>query len=170
MKTTSVLVFLSLALLYSPASYADTFGTDPNTTFNIEFVTIGNPGNAADPDDGSQQLGLQNFGSVAETYRIGKFEISRDMIEKANTEGGLGITLIDMSSFGGNGPDKPATGVSWNEATRFVNWLNLSSGSPLAYKFAIQPGEGGYMASGPLAREYRRGLGLRSITGERRSG
>jgi formylglycine-generating enzyme required for sulfatase activity len=29
----------------------------------------------------------------------------------------------------------PATSVSWNEAARFVNWLNTSTGRPSAYKF-----------------------------------
>jgi hypothetical protein len=61
------------------------------------------------------------------------------MIDKANAEGGLGITKNTR------GADKPATSVSWNQAARFVNWLNTSSGSTPAYKFAIQPGEAGYI-------------------------
>jgi formylglycine-generating enzyme required for sulfatase activity len=40
-----------------------------------------------------------------------------------------------MSPFGGNGDNKPATAVSWNEAARFVNWLNTSTGGFAAYKF-----------------------------------
>ena len=75
------------------------------------------------------------------SYRMGKFEISEQMIDKANALGGLGITKDTR------GPDKPATSVSWNEAARFVNWLNTSSGSPPAYKFALQPGEVGYNAN-----------------------
>lgn len=35
----------------------------------------------------------------------------------------------------GRGDDRPATSVSWNEAARFVNWLNTSSGFSAAYKF-----------------------------------
>src|SRR3954447_11680964 len=94
---------------------ADTFGSGANT-FNIEFVTIGNPGNAADT------TGQPNpAGSVPYTYRIGQFEISEQMINKANAEGGLGLTKDTR------GPDKPATSVTWNEAARFVNWLNTSS-------------------------------------------
>jgi formylglycine-generating enzyme required for sulfatase activity len=75
---------------------------------------------------------------------MGKFEVSRDMVIKANTLGGLAIPLADMTPYGGNGVNRPATGVSWNEVARFVNWLNTSSGSPPAYKFALQPGQGGY--------------------------
>ncbi|MCH8839481.1 MAG: hypothetical protein IH831_02150, partial [Planctomycetes bacterium] len=87
MKTTTTFAFLSLALCYASVAHADTFGTDPNNTFEIEFVTIGNPGNADDT------TGLPNpAGAVPYSYRIGKFEISEGMIDKANTLGSLGIT------------------------------------------------------------------------------
>jgi formylglycine-generating enzyme required for sulfatase activity len=66
------------------------------------------------------------------------------MVTKASTLGTLGITLFDMTLYGGNGVNRPAVGVSWNEAARFINWLNTSTGSTPAYKFAIQPGEPGY--------------------------
>ena len=45
---------------------------------------------------------------------------------------------------GGPRPAMPATGISWNEAARFVNWLNVSQGHPVAYKFHSQPGDPGY--------------------------
>jgi len=106
-----------------------TFGSGGNT-FSMEFVTIGNPGNAADT------TGIPNpAGAVAYEYGIGKFEVSRDMITKFNASQSIQITLANMTSFGGNGANKPATGVSWNEAARFVNWLNTSTGGAAAYKF-----------------------------------
>jgi hypothetical protein len=37
--------------------------------------------------------------------------------------------------------------VNWNEAARFVNWINTSTGGTPAYKFALQPGEIGYDAN-----------------------
>jgi formylglycine-generating enzyme required for sulfatase activity len=55
--------------------------------------------------------------------------------------------MADMSANGGNGSLRPATGISWNEAARFVNYLNYSYGSPLAYKFATSPGDAGYVAN-----------------------
>ena len=78
--------------------------------------------------------------------------MSRDAITKANATvalggGNLGITLADMTSFGGNGTNRPATGTSWNEAARFVNWMNTSRGFSAAYKFALQPGQGGYSSN-----------------------
>jgi formylglycine-generating enzyme required for sulfatase activity len=134
MKSVFALALLLLCFL-STFARGDTFGNGVNT-FTIEFVTIGNAGNAADT------TGTPNpAGSVAYIFRMGQFEISEQMINKANAEGALGITKDTR------GADKPATSVSWNEAARFVNWLNTSSGSPPAYKFAIQPGEAGYNAT-----------------------
>ena len=46
MKTT--IIAATIVLITAPVAHADTFGTDPNTTFEIDFVTIGNPGNVAD--------------------------------------------------------------------------------------------------------------------------
>jgi len=52
--------------------------------------------------------------------------------------------------------DQPATGVSWYEAARFVNWLNTSRGYPPAYKFSFEPGRPGYSPSvGPLQKWTR---------------
>jgi formylglycine-generating enzyme required for sulfatase activity len=67
---------------------------------------------------------------------LGKYEVSRDMINKANIGGSLGITLQDLTDYGGNGVNKPATGVNWYEAAKFVNWLNTSTGGTAAYKFS----------------------------------
>jgi formylglycine-generating enzyme required for sulfatase activity len=116
------------------------FGSGANQ-FNMEFVTIGNPGNAADTTGNPDFLDIgYSYGAVGYTYDIGKFEISRNMIEKYNSSFGtansLEISLWDMTRGGGsNGANKPAMEVSWNEAARFVNWLNTSTGNQAAYKF-----------------------------------
>jgi sulfatase modifying factor 1 len=141
MKTIAALTLLTIALLYVPTAQAaiiDTFGTGTNT-FTMTFEPIGNPGNAPDTTGNPNPAG-----SVAYAYNMGKYEVSRDMINKANAEDDLGITLWNMISFGGNGANRPATGVSWNEAARFVNWLNTSQGYSPAYKFDLQPGDVGY--------------------------
>ena len=128
----AVLILTAVVVLAATPTMADTFGSGANM-FGIEFVTIGNPDNAADT------TGTPNpAGKVPYNYRIGKFEISEDMMNKANTLGSLGITHDNR------GDAKPVTDVSWNEAARFVNWLNTSQGFTPAYKFAVQPGEGGY--------------------------
>ena len=95
-------------------------------SFSIAFTPIGNPSNA---DDST------GYGQVAYEYSISTYEVSRAQIEAYNAAADPDITLYDMSSLGGNGANKPATGVSWNEAARFVNWLNTSQGYQAAYKF-----------------------------------
>jgi formylglycine-generating enzyme required for sulfatase activity len=107
-----------------------TFGSGANQ-FSIDFVTIGNPGNTADTTGSPNPAGRVDY-----VYNIGKYEVSRDMITKANAAGGLGITMFEMSSYGGNGANRPATGISWNQVARFVNWLNTSQGYQAAYNFA----------------------------------
>ena len=107
----------------------ESFGSGANA-FSMDFVTIGNPNNVADT------TGAPNpAGSVAYTYNLGKYEVSRGQIDKANAAGSLGITMYDLRSHGGNGVNRPATGLSWNEAGRYVNWLNTSTGGTAAYKF-----------------------------------
>jgi formylglycine-generating enzyme required for sulfatase activity len=51
------------------------------------------------------------------------------MINKFNASQSLQITKDTR------GTAKPATSVSWNEAARFVNWLNTSTGGFAAYNF-----------------------------------
>jgi sulfatase modifying factor 1 len=103
------------------------FGSGANQ-FSIEFVTIGNPGNAAD------NTGAPNpAGAVGYEYGLGKFEVSEDMITKYNENFGTANSLAITKDT--RGTAKPATSVSWNEAARFVNWLNTSTGGFAAYKF-----------------------------------
>ena len=127
-----LLVLSLLALGYQSASaqlVTESFGSGDNV-FSMDFVTIGNPNNVADT------TGAPNpAGSVAYTYNLGKYEVSRGQIDKANAAGSLGITLYDMSSFGGNGVNKPGTGIDYYEAAKYVNWLNTSKGGTAAYKF-----------------------------------
>ena len=111
-------------------------GSGAGQSFQMDFVSIGNPGNAADT------TGVPNpAGRVDRTYDINTYEVSRAMVTAYNANSGVvGITLQDMSASGsnngGNGVDRPATGISWNEAARFVNWLNTQKGFAPAYKYA----------------------------------
>jgi hypothetical protein len=114
-----IALLLPLAAVTTEAQLINrSFGSGANA-FTMDFVTIGNANNPADT------TGAPNpAGSIPYVYLIGKHEVSRDMIEKAIAAAGLGITLADMTSYGGNGLNRPATGVSWYEAATFVNWLN----------------------------------------------
>jgi formylglycine-generating enzyme required for sulfatase activity len=130
----------------SAQTITKTFGSGTNQ-FSMDFVEIGNPGNAADPTSIPTSTGAVNY-----IYNLGKYEISRDQINKANAAGNLGITLQDMTSYGGNGANRPATGISWNEAARFVNYLNTSQGYQVAYKFTTNTANANIMLWG--AGEY----------------
>lgn len=129
---------VALGMMTAGTAQSDTFGSGANQ-FDIDFVDIGNAGNAGDTSGAPNPAG-----SVGYDFRMGTYEVSQDMITKANTLGSLGITMDTR------GANQPATSVSWNEAARFVNWLNLSGGFSVAYKFTLQPGDTGYSANANL--------------------
>ena len=147
-STNVAIAFLLLAC--GTNSSADTFGV--LNQFDIEFVTVGDPGNADDTTGNPIPAGKVDY-----VYRIGKYEISEDMINKANAEGRLGITHDNR------GPNMPATSITWLEAAKFVNWLNTSTSNPAAYKFSAsgssqlwQPSDAGYNANNPLRNSRAR--------------
>lgn len=146
MKTKHVLAIC--ASLATSTLRADTFGTGPNA-FTIDFVIVGDPGNPVDTATTGSYF--SPHGAVGYTFQMGKYEVSRDMITKANAGGSLALTLQDMAVFGGNVGTHAATGISWNEAARFVNWLNTSKSYAPAYKFMLQPGDGGYTGNEDIA-------------------
>ncbi len=141
---------LSILFLPLAAAHADTFGSGAST-FTMDFIEIGAAGNAADNT---------TYGSVGYTYRMGVHEVSREMINAYNTlSGGPTLTMNDMS-FEIHTVYSPATSISWNEAARFVNWLNTSKGFSAAYQFDTagfnenialwEPGDAGYNAANPF--------------------
>jgi hypothetical protein len=156
-------VFFVGVLQFVPCAHlsADTFGSGENS-FEIDFVNIGNPGNPPDkyePPPGMGGYGyLMADGRVDYEYRMGMYEISRDMVDKANLLGNLEIEMPphDWLSFRGMDPDAAAGFINWFEAARFVNWLNLSTGHADAYNLSgdqvapWQPQDDGYDADDPL--------------------
>ena len=158
------LMFLIPIAICTQAAHAGivTFGSGANQ-FDMVFVKVGDAGNAADATGDPNPAG-----AVSYVYEMGKFEVSRNMITKYNANfgmaNGLEISIEDMTPYGGNGANQPVTGVSWNEAARFVNWLNTSTGNQGAYKFTTngandnialwESGDAGYDAANP----YRNSL------------
>ena len=131
MRTVRLFATLAFTCSLLAATSSDagfTFGSGANQ-FEMQFIEIGSPGN--DPDTKPGGI-LGSPGAVSYTYNMGKYAVSRDMIDKAN----LGITMDSMSFVtGGPRDDMPATGVTWFEAARFVNWLNTEQGFQEAYSF-----------------------------------
>ena len=107
----------------------------------VDWVTIGDPGNACDP----QSQGC--FGSVADSYRISRTEINNaqyaDFLNAVASSDPNGLYSTQMGSVASNGgitrtstPDGfvydtipgrealPVRHVSFYDALRFVNWLH----------------------------------------------
>lgn len=122
-QTTAFAFMLSALSTLPVLAGTITFGSGGNQ-FMMEFVTIGNAGNTADTTGDPNPAG-----AVGYSFEMGKFEVSEDMITKANSAGSLGITTSSRSA------NKPATNVTWFEAAKFVNWLNTSQGFQAAYNF-----------------------------------
>ena len=122
--------------------------------FNMDYVSVGNPGNTADTRFGTGSLG---HGSVDHVYNIGKYEVTNaQYVEFLNavdpvganangiynasmgTNARGGITYTSGSASGSkytirtNMGDKPVNYVSWYDAARFTNWMatgNTETGS-----------------------------------------
>lgn len=113
----------------------------------IEFVTIGLPGNAADPTDGDAGLaGTQNFGSVPYEFRMAKFETTlaqytaflnavaatdtytlyNDNLASDANVAGIARSgapgSYTYATFGNSA--RPVSYVNWFDAARFCNWLH----------------------------------------------
>jgi formylglycine-generating enzyme required for sulfatase activity len=107
---------------------------------NIDYVTVGNPGNAADPSTG--------YGAVSHTYKIGTYEVTNaQYAEFLNAKGASnsnGIFNSSMASYGitqvgsfgsftynvtSGFENKPVVYVSLYDAARFTNWLGNGQGS-----------------------------------------
>jgi formylglycine-generating enzyme required for sulfatase activity len=127
MKIKQGTMVLAVALLASGVN-ADVFGSGPNQ-FSIDFVNIGNEGNAADSS---------GYGAVGYNYRIGKFEVTLDQLAKARavdsliSDGDEGYWNDGTRTVGAAGP---ASHVSAYEAMKFANWLTSGSAVNGAYQF-----------------------------------
>jgi formylglycine-generating enzyme required for sulfatase activity len=111
----------AFTLSIQSSAQADTFGTSGNE-FTIDFVNIGNAGNAAD---------TTTYGAVPYEYRMGNYEISQNDITKATASGMTGVTA---GPWTGN---QPAANITWYEAAAFVNFLNTSTGKTAAYNLTL---------------------------------
>ena len=98
---------------------ADEFGSGVNR-FTMEFVSIGNVGNGDD---------VTGYGGVSYGYRMGVTEVAQEVVTKAVN---LGATSVGGGAWSAG---QPAANVSWFEAARLVNWLNVDRGHAPAYLF-----------------------------------
>lgn len=113
---------------------------------SIDYVTVGNAGNAADAATG----GL--YGAVAYAYQIGKNEVTisqyAEFLNNAaktdanglwNSNMGSSANIAGITRDGNSGSFiytvvtgsglRPITNVSWFDAARFTNWMHNGQGS-----------------------------------------
>jgi formylglycine-generating enzyme required for sulfatase activity len=139
---------------------------------NIDYVSIGNVGNAADPATGSL------YGAVGYAYQIAKNETTisqyAEFLNHAAKSDPYALYSTNMSSTGrfsisagidrsgssgnyfysevaGSG-NKPVTFVNWFDAARFCNWLHNGQGSGSTET-------GAYTLDGAMSGIYTRNAG-----------
>lgn len=130
---TNIITAALLAALSLPAS----------AVVNLDYVTVGNAGNAADPATGK--------GSVSYAYQIGKYEVtvgqyveflnsvaSTDSYGLYNTSMEYDTNVAGIARSGSvgsylyttiNSPNRPVAYVSWLDAARFTNWIHNGQGN-----------------------------------------
>lgn len=128
MKTTRILVVIVYMMTITNFALSDIIrGID------IDFVTIGNAGNAGDTGG---EVGL---GAVSYDYRIGKYEVTNAQWNSFTSAAGIPLgepnnAYNNSSSW--TGTNVPTTNVSWYEGLQFCNYLTSGDKSKGAYLFS----------------------------------
>jgi sulfatase modifying factor 1 len=159
MKTTTSAAGLFIA--------ASVFSSIAFASVTIDWVTVGNPGNAADS--------LTGYGTVAYEYKIGRYEVTNAQYgaflnAKAATDS-YGLYNTNLASYGitrsgSSGSytysvttalaNRPVVYVSWFDAARFANWLanGQGSGSTETGSYTLNGATSGIITANPGAKVY----------------
>jgi sulfatase modifying factor 1 len=130
-------ISLGLVCLLCTPAFAD--------RITYQMVTVGDPGNAADANNGSV------YGSVNYSYQIGKYDVTisqyaaflnavaaTDTYSLYNANMATNLNVAGISRAGSSGSytysvigsaNRPITYVSWFDAARFANWMTNGQGS-----------------------------------------
>jgi formylglycine-generating enzyme required for sulfatase activity len=127
------LIILVVSVLLSVANVASATVVQG---INIDFVAIGDAGNAGDTRGAASPSGA---GSVAYGYSIGKYEITNGQwdtfVSAAGAPTGNPNYAYDESTHW-TGTDVPTNEVSWYEAAQFCNYLTTGDKSQGAYQWS----------------------------------
>ena len=129
MKMKSILT-AGLLALSTLTVHADTFN---GGAFSMNFVPIGNAGNAPDPIYSLD--GTIGWGTVSYDYNMAVTDVSQTML--ASAQAALGGTSVVNLGGGAWAGSQPAANVTWYQAAAFVNYLNTSSGYAAAYNLTF---------------------------------
>ena len=123
-------------------------GVSGLSAFEIEWVAVGDAGNA--PDDQLMTDGTSGYGAVARAFKIGKYEVSNaQYAEFLNAVAGtdphglysvkMGVDYGGIARSGADGSftyapipgreNMPVAYVSWYDSLRFVNWMHNGQGN-----------------------------------------
>lgn len=138
-------------------------------TVNIDYVTVGNAGNAADTQ--VMNDATSGYGSVSYEYRIAKNETTigqyaefLNAVAKTDTHSlyntDMKNVFIDGISRSGNlgnyiysatpgSENKPINYVSWFDAARFCNWMH--NGQPVGVQEVLTTESGAYTLLGAMS-------------------
>jgi len=153
-------LFLYSLLVNSLTAFA---AAPAQAVVTIDWVPVGDPGNACDPQPPSNPLPAMCHGAVSYDYRIGTYEVTNGQYTEflnavaetdTNTLYGLGMSSgIMQSGSSGNftysvitspssRADMPVIGVTWYSSLRFANWLH--NGQPTGVQDSTTTEDGAY--------------------------
>ena len=121
MKRVRIAVCLAVVCMMAAVNFAS---ADTIRGIDMDFVTIGNAGNATDPATGNL------YGSVSYGYRIGKYEVTAAQWQTIKTAAGIG----NSGEWSGN---QPVARISWYATAQFCNYLTSGNKYSGAYQFDI---------------------------------
>jgi formylglycine-generating enzyme required for sulfatase activity len=128
MKKTRILAVVVCVLAVANIASADTIqGID------IDFVTIGNPGNGTDPATGN------SYGAVGYNYSISKYEVTNAQWNAFTAAAGAptgnpSVAYVQTAHW--TGAQQPTNDVSWWETMQFCNFLTSGDKSKGVYQFS----------------------------------
>jgi len=169
-KTIARSLFVVALLFCAVSAQADVFNM-PSGQTSLQFVTVGNPGNA--PDTTVMNDGTTGYGSVPYVYQMGKYDVTTaqytaflNAVAAAGDPYGLyypKMAVVGGSAFGCGIVQGGAAGsytytvvpayenlpvncITWGDAARFCNWLQ--NGQPTGVEGDATTEKGAYTLSG----------------------
>ncbi len=174
------LLMLAAIAFAAAVANADVFNMPTGLT-SLEFVTVGNPGNAGETSGVDWDIRI--CGAVKYVYNIGKYEVTAgqyceflNAVAKTDAYGlynpymdydadpsrrGCNIKRTGISgdysySVAADWANRPVNYVSWGDAARFVNWL--TNGQPTGTENLSTTEAGSYSLGGDDRRQASRAV------------